>query len=304
MNDPRRHHQGVGAECDPTSEGVKHKTGRTLNMKSALLITAALVAIVAIAAGAVLAAGNLRTLIDRDYNARQQERQSHSEPTSRPDRSGESRLADNVGRLARILNFGGQNGHVAANIASTSPEDAIKRLGNLPVRKGAEPNLPPFNSEEWGEWLDLNGDCRNTSTDILQRESLTKVQFLNPCTVSTGKWVDPWSGKTFTYTSELVVAHHVPLEDAHYSGAHAWSKEKKQQYYNDAQLPVALNVVGRLDHVARRSAGPERWKPNLANRHCVYAVGWVAVKSKHGLSVTPPERNALADMLRTCPKSR
>ena len=126
----------------------------------------------------------------------------------------------------------------------------------MPARKADDLKLPPFNAEEWDEWLDWNEDCQNTSTDVLLRESLTKVQFLNQCTVSTGKWVDPWSGKTFTYMGELVVDHHVPLEKAHYSGAHAWNKERKQQYYyNDTRLPVALNVVGRLDHHARRSAG-------------------------------------------------
>ena len=82
-----RHHQGIGAERDATSEGVKHETGRTRGMKYALLITAVLVAIVIIAARVALSIGNFRTLIDRDYNARQQERQSHSEPTSRPDSS-------------------------------------------------------------------------------------------------------------------------------------------------------------------------------------------------------------------------
>ena len=172
------------------------------------------------------------------------------------------------------------------------------------MRKGAGPKLPPFNEEEWGGWLDLNGDCRNTSTDILQEESLTKVHFLNQCTISTGKWEDPWSGKAFTHIGELEVAHHVPLENAHYSGAHAWSKGQKELYYNDTQLPVALNVVGRLDHHARRAAGPERWKPALVNRRCAYATGWVAVKSKYGLSVTPAERDALADMLKTCSKPR
>ena len=101
-----------------------------------------------------------------------------------------------------------------------------------------------------------------------------------------------------------MVSHHVPLQNAHYSGAHAWSQERKEQYHNDTRLPVALNVVRRLDHHGRRSVGPERWKPDLVDRHCAYATGWVAVKSKYGLSVTPQERNALADMLRTCPKSR
>ena len=113
-------------------------------MKYALLTTAVLLAIVAIAAGAVLATGNFRALIDSDYSATQPW-ESRSEATSRPHRSGEPSLADNVARLAGILDIGSRNDRVVANIASISPEDAVKRLGNLQTRKGDDFKLPPFN---------------------------------------------------------------------------------------------------------------------------------------------------------------
>ena len=194
-------------------------------------------------------------------------------------------------------------GNFAANTASISPEEAAKRLGNLKVRKGYDPSLPQYDREHWGGWSDLNQDCRNTRAEILERESSKRIYFSNGCIVATGEWQDPWSGQTFQDASEVDVDHHVPLANAHYSGGHAWSMDIRQQYYNDTRLPVALNAMNSSDNRAKGARGPERWQPAQRNRHCAYATGWVAVKSKYGLSITEAERNALADMLGTCPKT-
>ena len=196
----------------------------------------------------------------------------------------------------------GNAADVAVNTASISPEEAVKRLVDLKVRKNYDPELPEYNRENWGSWSDQNQDCRNTRADVLQSESSETVSFPNGCIVSTGQWTDPWSGQTFQEASQLDVDHHVPIANAHYSGGHAWSADKKQEYYNDTELPVALNAMTNTDNQAKSAQGPERWQPR--QRRCAYATGWVAVKSKYGLSITRPERTALADMLSTCTKTK
>ena len=221
-------------------------------------------------------------------------------------------VADPAGEaINRAVNFGerhlpkGSNqfrkgGNIAANTASISPQEAAKRLADLRIRHDYDPELPHYDREEWGSWRDLNQDCRNTRADVLERESSEKVRFPNGCIASTGQWQDPWSNRTFQEASKLDVDHHVPLANAHYSGGHAWSTERKQEYYNDTRLPVALNAISKDDNRAKGARGPERWQPE--QRRCSYAAGWVAVKSKYGLSVTKAERKALANMLSTCPK--
>ena len=191
---------------------------------------------------------------------------------------------------------------VAANTSSISPSEAANRLAKLPDRPSFDYDLPAYHREEWGGWRDINGDCRDTRADVLAAESLERVTYPNGCTVVKGKWQDPWNGRTFEDAGDLDVDHHVPLADAHYSGGYAWSEEQKRTYYNDTQLPVALNAMSRLDNRAKGADAPHRWNPALPEKHCTYATGWIAVKSKYDLSVTPGERQALAQMLQSCPK--
>lgn len=45
----------------------------------------------------------------------------------------------------------------------------------------------------------------------------------------------------------------------------------------------------------------DKWKPPRRAYWCEYARRYTGVKTAYGLSVTPPEKTALADMLGTCP---
>lgn len=59
-----------------------------------------------------------------------------------------------------------------------------------------------------------------------------------------------------------------------------------------------------MSAASNRSKGdqsPATWQPPLASYHCVYARAWVEVKRNYGLTVTPPEKTALTEMLDTCP---
>ena len=261
-----------------------------------LLFTLALVmSIATIAAGILWATGNMHIPTDIARDSVERAKQWTSEKIPQ---------LPNLPGLPEISTNSLNRNTVAANTASISPREAAKRLATLPVRAPFDPDLPDYDRTTWGEWHDLNRDCRNTRADILDKESMEKVQYPNGCFAGTGRWEDPWSGKVFTSAQDVDVDHHVPLANAHYSGAHAWDTSRKQDYYNDTKLPVALNAMSSADNRFKSAYGPERWKPALINRHCSYATGWIAVKSKYGLGITPPERAALADMLRTCRSSQ
>ena len=243
---------------------------------------------IAVAAGGILwATGNINVV---------------TEPTTRFFQETVGSLDIKPPRWAKWPGVRASQGNVAINTASISPSEAAKRLAKMPDRKPFDSDIPVYDRDEWGDWYDLNADCRNTRADVLAQESFQHVKYPNGCTVSEGRWEDPWSGRKFDDASQLDVDHHVPVANAHYSGGYAWSRAKKQEYYNDTKLSVALNAISSIDNRAKGAAGPHRWKPALRVRHCAYATGWIAVKSKYGLSVTPNERNALTEMLRTCSK--
>ena len=238
-----------------------------------LLLTAAVVSIIVMAVGITLASDNLRVLLtptESDSPRRPQDVSVHNEAAE----SAKPPLMDRLRKLPGRLNISnGTDREIGSNIASISSTDAVERLGGLPVGRGHDLELPPYDRSEWGEWHDLNGDCRNTRADILRQESLAEVKYSDGCTVSVGHWVDPWSGRAFQYASDRDVNHHVPLANAHYSGAHAWPKHMKEAYYNHTKLPVALNAISGVDDHSKRAVGPERWRPALAERHCAHATG-------------------------------
>ncbi len=61
---------------------------------------------------------------------------------------------------------------------------------------------------------------------------------------STGRWVDPYSGKSFDKTSALDIDHIVPLKHAYTYGARNWTKEQCRAFANDPQKPTRCLEIG------------------------------------------------------------
>ena len=66
-----------------------------------------------------------------------------------------------------------------------------------------------YNRKDWKHWSDFDGDCQNTRAEILISQSSTPVRFSDArkCYVTTGKWYDPYSGRTFTNDDDLDIDH-------------------------------------------------------------------------------------------------
>lgn len=132
-------------------------------------------------------------------------------------------------------------------------------------------------------------------------ESTVRVT-LSPdgCEVVTGRWVDVYTGSTFTNPSALDIDHMIPLAEANRSGGASWDRTTKTMFANDLAYAHALVAVSASANRSKADRTPDEWKPPARTAWCFYATAWVDVKYEWRLSVTTSERDALAEMLETC----
>ena len=158
---------------------------------------------------------------------------------------------------------------------------------------------PKYNRSEYGGWIDIDGDCQRTRSEVLIEESKTSVSFKTNrnCKVISGRWEDPFSGRTFTDPLMLDIDHVVPLREAHQSGAWKWPQDKKQQYAN---FLADRNHLMAVHLSANRSKGykdPAEWLPPNESFIKEYARIWIQIKNEWGLTADQAELDALKRIL-------
>ncbi len=146
-------------------------------------------------------------------------------------------------------------------------------------------------------WVDEDRDCQNSRMETLIKENIGDLKFKKNkgCSVTWGKWYDPYSGKTFTKASDLDIDHIVPLKHAHQTGADSWTRKKRRAFAND---PINLIPVYKSLNRQKGAKGPTRWMPPNKKFHCEYVTRWKAVKKKYGLRSSGRE---LASVQKKCP---
>lgn len=149
-------------------------------------------------------------------------------------------------------------------------------------------------------WPDSDGDCQSDREEVLITESLDEPSLdVDGCRVIRGRWIDPFTGQEHTNPEALTVERLVPLEIAHVSGAAQWTQAQQRAYAVDAAFGPSLVVVSQDAVQDRNALGPDTWMPAESLR-CRYAIDWISVKSRWGLTFTSPELVALEEMLTTC----
>ena len=118
--------------------------------------------------------------------------------------------------------------------------------------------------------------------------------------METGEWLAPYTNTVVTDPGMLDVDHMVPLGNAHVSGASSWPAERRERYANYLENPQHLIAVTRSANRSKGARGPEEWKPEDQTYWCQHAVDWITIKCRWDLTVTEPEHDALALMLKTC----
>jgi len=141
-----------------------------------------------------------------------------------------------------------------------------------------------YNRDDWGGWIDEDGDGLNTRHEVLAEESLIKPIVSNNKVVS-GKWFDKYTGKYFTNPSDLDIDHLVPLKNAYISGASNWSKKKKNRYYNYLKYDNHLIAVSKSANRNKSDKSPVEWLPPNKDYQCEYVREWFKIKTAWGLAI-------------------
>ena len=165
--------------------------------------------------------------------------------------------------------------------------------------------LPKYDRGDWSHWTDADGDCQDTRHEVLVAESSVPVTFTDEgaCRVAAGRWTGPYTGEVVEDPGKLDVDHMVPLANAHLSGAHGWSAERKALYANSLSYPGHLVATTASANRSKGRRGPDEWRPPDRTYWCRYAMDWAAIKREWGLTVTEAEAAALREMLSGCEPS-
>lgn len=160
----------------------------------------------------------------------------------------------------------------------------------------------PYNRKEhFGGWIRPSNDnsCLNTRGLVLVRDSKVPVQMNSAgCTVRSGEWDEPYTGATVTEAAEIQIDHFVPLKNAYVSGAHKWNFQKRCLYANFLGNNFHLVSTDGHENMSKSDNTPEGYMPPNAAYRCQYLQQWLKVKLIWDLGLTPPEKLAVANLIR------
>ncbi len=159
-----------------------------------------------------------------------------------------------------------------------------------------------YNREEhfYKSWATINGcDMRNT---ILQRDLTETV--LNECVVESGILHDPYTGSTIHFkrgpgtSSAVQIDHVIALSNAWATGAHRLEKQERHALSQD---PLNLIAADGPANMQKSDQDASTWLPPNKLFQCQYVARQISVKHKYTLWITEPEKQAMQNVLQTCP---
>lgn len=159
-----------------------------------------------------------------------------------------------------------------------------------------KPEEPYQRVKQFGRWIRNKQDgCLNTRAKVLKDFSTVPVGFRlnNPCSVDSGQWFDPYSGKTFTKASDLQVDHVIPLKDAYINGAWKWSKKQRCAFANFKASKTHLIPVSKFENMSKGDRTPANYLPANSSYVCQYLKNWLEIKLIWNLEMTAPEASAI-----------
>lgn len=164
----------------------------------------------------------------------------------------------------------------------------------IPLSGLSADGVPKYKRSYFGGWADSDGDCQNTRHELLQELSTALMTFTdNTCRVLTGRWLDPYTGKTFKKSADIDIDHLVPLYWAWEHGAFNWSRDKRVRFAND---PMNLFAVQKSVNREKSANGPLKWlPPNIAFR-CGYIVRFERIIKIYDLSLSRFENESFKDL--------
>ena len=188
------------------------------------------------------------------------------------------------------------------------PGMATAVLETLAV-KGRAPKTGYTRAQFGPAWADVDRNGCDTRNDILKRDltSITYRAKTRNCVVESGTLVDRYSGETINFVKgnissmEVQIDHVVALSNAWQTGAFKLTADQRRALSND---PLNLFAVkGRLNS-QKGDGDAATWLPPLKSFRCNYVAQQIAVKAKHSLWVTAPEKAAMVSILAKCPTQK
>jgi hypothetical protein len=152
-----------------------------------------------------------------------------------------------------------------------------------------EQSSETYQRSEYGGWIDADRDGESTRVEVLKHEA-----------VADGVWLGAYTGRIFFNSRGLDIDHLVPLAEAHRSGGHAWSDDKKKAYANDLSNTEHLIAVSASANRSKGSRDPAKWMPPNRAYWCEYLTNWVLVKINYSLSIDQDEHSALVKGFAVC----
>ena len=188
----------------------------------------------------------------------------------------------------------------ATHGVSASGDVATNVLDTLAV-KGRAPKTNYARTQFGSGWATTEG-C-NTRDRILQRDLVDAI-IGKDCKVESGVLHDPYTGKTINFqrgmdtSSAVQIDHVVALGDAWQTGAQGLTPDVRKALAND---PLELLAVDGPANQQKSDSDAASWLPSNKSFRCQYVARQIAVKAKYQLWVTAAEKQAMQQVLGSCP---
>ncbi len=185
--------------------------------------------------------------------------------------------------------------------APAAANDALTALNQLEVKGRAAKT--GYSRAQFPHWSDPDRNGCDARNDTLKRD-LTNITYkvgTRDCKVVGGQLLDPFSGKSLTFSStksNIDIDHLVALSNAWQTGAAYFDKAKRTQIAND---PLNLLAVDAKLNRQKGDSDAATWLPPAKSFRCEYVAAQIAVKVKYSLWLTAPEKSAMSRVLESCP---
>ena len=181
---------------------------------------------------------------------------------------------------------------------------ATELLAKLEV-KGRAPKTGYKRTEFYNGWPDIEG-C-NLRQRILKRDFGETAKVDEKCNVVAGKFYEPYTGEEMEFHSrqeiskQVQIDHVVALSDAWQKGAQYKSAEERLKIATD---PLNLIAVQAAANQQKSDGDAATWLPKNKSFRCQYVARQISVKYKYSLWITEAEKEAMSQILESCPKQR
>lgn len=168
----------------------------------------------------------------------------------------------------------------------------------------APEHLDGYERDLFPHWTDEDGDGCNTRREVLIVQAIVAPTITGICDLTGGRWLSPYDGVEMDDASGVQIDHLVALAEAWYSGAHAWTTDRRERFANDIEVPWILFAASPAANTSKGSSDPAEWLPPLRSAVCPYLEAWIGTKVRWGLTVDQVEQAALEVLVPRCPDSR